>query len=134
MTVPRNEPEIGSGVMELWPGKPSPLGATWDGEGTNFAVFSENGTHVELCLFDEHGGQQIVNFTEVTNYVWHGYVPGVGPGQRYGFRVHGPFEPENGHRFNPSKLLIDPYAKAIEGLPPLTGGTIGAPRSRGTAP
>ena len=101
--------------MEIWPGRPSPLGATWNGEGTNFAVFSEHGTHVELCLFDEHNNQSIYNLTEVTNHVWHGYVPGIGPGQRYGFRVHGPFEPEKGHRFNPSKLLIDPYAKAIEG-------------------
>ena len=101
--------------MELWPGRPTPLGANWDGEGTNFAVFSENGVHVELCLFDDDGNQQIIDFTEVTNHVWHGYVPGVGPGQRYGFRVHGPFDPPNGHRFNPNKLLLDPYALAIEG-------------------
>ncbi|MFP5299528.1 MAG: glycogen debranching enzyme, partial [Actinomycetota bacterium] len=111
--------------MELWPGKPSPLGATWDGQGTNFAVFSENGTAVELCLFDEHGNQAIVHLTEKTNHVWHGYVPGVGPGQRYGFRVHGPFEPEAGHRFNPSKLLIDPYAKAIEGAVDWNENTFG---------
>jgi glycogen operon protein len=101
--------------MELWPGNSSPLGATWDGGGTNFAIFTENGTGVELCLFDEHGNQTILPLTEITHYVWHGYVPGVGPGQRYGFRVHGPFEPEAGHRFNASKLLMDPYAKAIEG-------------------
>jgi glycogen operon protein len=101
--------------MELWPGDSAPLGATWDGAGTNFAVFSENATGVELCLFDEHGNQAILPLGEVTNHIWHGYVPGIGPGQRYGFRVHGPFEPEAGHRFNPSKLLMDPYAKAIEG-------------------
>ncbi len=111
--------------MDLWPGKPSPLGATWDGEGTNFAVFSENGTGVELCLFDEDNNQTILQLDEVTNYVWHGYVPGIGPGQRYGFRVHGPFEPEQGHRFNPSKLLIDPYAKAIEGKVDWTQETYG---------
>jgi glycogen operon protein len=101
--------------MELWPGNSSPLGATWDGSGTNFAIFTENGTGVELCIFDEHGNQTIFPLKEITHYVWHGYVPGVGPGQRYGFRVHGPFEPEAGHRFNASKLLMDPYAKAIEG-------------------
>ena len=101
--------------MELWPGRSFPQGATWDGEGTNFSLFTENGTGVELCLFDEEGNQTILNLTEVDNYVWHGYVPGIGPGQRYGYRVHGPFEPEKGHRFNPAKLLIDPYAKAIEG-------------------
>jgi isoamylase len=101
--------------MDLWPGEPTPLGARWNGEGTNFALFSENATGVELCLFDERGEQTILPLTEVTAFVWHGYVPGVGPGQRYGFRVHGPFAPGQGHRFNPSKLLMDPYARAIEG-------------------
>ncbi|MQA99942.1 MAG: hypothetical protein GEU78_06570 [Actinobacteria bacterium] len=101
--------------MDLWPGEPTPLGARWTGEGTNFALFSENATGVELCLFDERGDQTVLPLTDVTAFVWHGYVPGVGPGQRYGFRVHGPFAPERGHRFNPSKLLIDPYAHAIEG-------------------
>jgi isoamylase len=101
--------------MDVWPGRPFPDGATWDGEGTNFSIYSENATAIELCLFDDGGRQTIVDLTEVTNSTWHGYLPGVGPGTRYGFRVHGPYEPENGHRFNPSKLLIDPYAKAIQG-------------------
>ena len=101
--------------METWPGTYSPLGATYDGKGTNFALFSENAEGVELCLFDDAGNQEIVPLTELTLHVWHGYLPGIGPGQRYGYRVHGPFEPGRGHRFNPSKLLIDPYAEAIEG-------------------
>ncbi len=99
--------------MTLWSGKPHPLGASWDGEGTNFALFSENATGVELCLFDEQGSETRLPLVEVENYVWHGYVPGIKPGQRYGFRVYGPYEPEKGHRFNPAKLLIDPYAKMI---------------------
>ncbi|MBF2003401.1 MAG: glycogen debranching protein GlgX [Synechococcales cyanobacterium C42_A2020_086] len=99
----------------LWPGKPYPLGAAWDGKGTNFALFSEHATQVELCLFDAQGRETRLLLTEVSNFVWHGYVPSVGPGQRYGFRVHGPYDPLAGHRFNPHKLLIDPYAKAIEG-------------------
>ncbi|MGC1310114.1 MAG: glycogen debranching protein GlgX [Phormidesmis sp.] len=97
------------------PGTANELGATWDGEGTNFALFSENATKVELCLFDPQGQESRHELTEVYNFVWHGYFPGIRPGQRYGFRVHGPFEPANGHRFNPNKLLIDPYALAIEG-------------------
>lgn len=99
----------------LWPGKVYPLGASWDGKGTNFALYSEHATGVELCLFDKDDEEVRLPFTEVSNFVWHGYVPGVGPGQRYGFRVHGPYAPEEGHRFNPNKLLIDPYAKAIDG-------------------
>jgi isoamylase len=101
--------------LSLWSGKPYPLGATWDGKGTNFALFSEHATGVELCLFDNYGRETRLTLTEVSNFVWHGYVPSVGPGQRYGFRVDGPYEPQNGHRFNPNKLVIDPYAKAIEG-------------------
>ncbi len=101
--------------MESWPGRPFPLGATWDGEGTNFALFSENAEGVELCLFDDEGAETRIGLTERTMFHWHGYVPGVGPGQRYGFRVHGPWAPHEGHRFNPARLLIDPYAKAIEG-------------------
>jgi isoamylase len=101
--------------MDLWPGRAYPLGATWDGEGTNFALFSENAEQVELCLFDEGGAETRLDLHEVTAFVWHGYVPGVFPGQRYGYRVHGPFDPSSGKRFNPSKLLIDPYARAIEG-------------------
>ncbi|MDM9385677.1 glycogen debranching protein GlgX [Chlorogloeopsis sp. ULAP01] len=101
--------------LSLWPGKPYPLGANWDGKGTNFALFSENATGVELCLFDQKGRETRLELKEKTNFTWHGYVPALGPGQRYGFRVHGPFAPEEGHRFNPHKLLIDPYAKAIDG-------------------
>jgi isoamylase len=101
--------------MEVWPGRPFPLGATWDGEGTNFSLFTEHGTSVELCLFDEDDDETRIPMSERTAFNWHCYLPGVGPGQRYGFRVDGPYEPLNGHRFNPAKLLIDPYAKAIEG-------------------
>jgi isoamylase len=97
-----------------WPGKPFPLGATWDGSGTNFAVFSEAAEHVELCLFDD-GVETRLRLPEVTAFVHHGYLPGVGPGQHYGFRVHGPWAPWDGQRCNRAKLLIDPYAKAIEG-------------------
>ncbi len=99
----------------MWPGHPFPLGATWDGEGVNFSLFSEHATRVELCLFDADGGEQRLPLTERTAFNWHGYVAGLGPGTRYGYRVHGPYDPEAGHRFNPNKLLIDPYAKAIEG-------------------
>jgi isoamylase len=102
-------------TTELWPGAPYPLGATYDGLGTNFSVFSEAAERVELCLFDDDGTEQRVPLTEVTGYVWHGYAPTVGPGQRYGYRVHGPYEPGEGSRCNPNKLLIDPYAKAIDG-------------------
>jgi len=101
-----------------WPGKPYPLGATWDGGGVNFALFSANATAVELCLFD---GQSDANeskkipLIEKTNQIWHGYLPDVRPGQLYGYRVSGPYEPQNGYRFNSHKLLLDPYAKAISG-------------------
>ncbi|MCW2776669.1 MAG: glgX, partial [Frankiales bacterium] len=98
----------------VWPGTPYPLGATYDGTGTNFALFSEVATKVELCLFED-GVETRVDLPERDAFVWHGYLPNVGPGQRYGFRVHGPYEPENGHRCNPSKLLLDPYAKAVDG-------------------
>ncbi len=101
--------------LALWSGKAYPLGATWDGKGTNFALFSENATGVELCLFDKKGQETRRHLRESSDFVWHGYVPGVGPGQRYGFRVHGPYAPSCGHRFNSAKLLIDPYAKAIDG-------------------
>ena len=104
--------------MRLWPGKPYPLGATWDGEGVNFALFSENATAVELCLFDgpesDKESHRIL-VEERTDQVWHVYIPGLWPGQHYGYRVHGPYEPTAGHRFNPYKLLIDPYAKSIAG-------------------
>jgi isoamylase len=100
--------------MNVWPGVPYPLGATWDGNGTNFAIFSQQSTGVELCLF-EGNNEWRVPLTEVTAFVWHCYLPGIGPGQRYGYRVNGPYRPLEGQRFNPHKLLIDPYAKAIEG-------------------
>ena len=104
--------------MRIWPGQPYPQGATWDGAGVNFALFSENATDVELCLFDEPDGNQEVAripLREQTDQVWHVYLPEVRPGQRYGYRVHGPYAPEEGHRFNPAKLVLDPYAKAIAG-------------------
>ncbi len=98
-------------------GLPYPLGATWDGLGVNFAVFSAYATKVELCLFDDAGEQEIerIDLPEYTDEIWHGYLPDARPGTIYGFRVHGPYEPENGHRFNPNKLLIDPYAKGLVG-------------------
>ncbi len=101
--------------MEIWPGEPHPLGATFDGTGTNFSVFSEVAERVELCLFDEDGTETRVDLPEQTALCWHGYVPNCRPGQRYGFRVHGPYDPRRGHRCNPAKLLLDPYARAIEG-------------------
>src|SRR5579875_2909588 len=101
--------------MKVWPGRPFPLGATWDGSGTNFSLFSEHAERVELCLFDDGGAETRVPVADRTLWHWHCYLPGVGPGQRYGYLVHGPYDPEAGHRFNPAKLLIDPYAKAIDG-------------------
>ncbi|WP_395639654.1 glycogen debranching protein GlgX [Pseudolysinimonas sp.] len=101
--------------MQTWPGSAYPLGATFDGNGTNFALFSESAEGVELCLIDEDGTETCVGVTEVDGYVWHAYLPGVQPGQRYGYRVHGPWDPATGKRFNPSKLLLDPYAKATVG-------------------
>jgi len=103
-------------ALEIWPGKPAPLGARYDGAGTNFSIFSEVAGAVELCLFDEDGGETArVALEEVDAFCWHVYVPSVGPGQRYGYRVHGEWAPERGVRCNPNKLLLDPYAKAIEG-------------------
>ncbi|MBX7266687.1 glycogen debranching protein GlgX [Micromonospora sp. Llam7] len=103
--------------MQVWPGERYPLGATYDGMGTNFAIFSEVAERIELCLFDEWdtGAERRVELREVDAYVWHAYIPGIGPGQRYGYRVHGAYDPAGGVRCNPSKLLIDPYAKAIDG-------------------
>lgn len=104
--------------MRTWPGRPYPLGATWDGEGVNFAIFSENATAVELCLFDGPDSPREsvrIRMEERTDQVWHVYIHGLWPGHHYGYRVHGPYAPEAGHRFNPNKLLIDPYAKSIAG-------------------
>ncbi|HEV8432629.1 MAG TPA: glycogen debranching protein GlgX [Thermoanaerobaculia bacterium] len=101
--------------MKIWPGTPYPLGAMYDGAGTNFSLFSEIATRVELCLFDEQGRETRVDLPEMSVLCWHGYLPNVGPGQRYGYRVYGPWEPQNGHRCNPSKLLLDPYGKAVDG-------------------
>jgi isoamylase len=106
---------VSSTTVEVWPGRAHPLGATWNGEGTNFAIFSENATAVELCLFDDQNQETRIRLPEVTNYIWHGYLPGIGPGQSYGYRVYGPYNPKQGHRFNPHKLLIDPYAFALDG-------------------
>src|SRR5262245_13177777 len=97
------------------PGHHTPLGATFDGEGINFAVFSENATGMDLCLFDDRGVETRYPMRERTVNVWHIYVEGLGPGQRYGFRAHGPYAPKDGLRFNPQKLLVDPYARALEG-------------------
>ncbi|MBD8011441.1 glycogen debranching protein GlgX [Microbacterium sp. NPDC077391] len=102
-------------TVDVWPGSAHPLGATFDGQGTNFALFSERAERVELCLFDDDGEETCVDLVEVDAYVWHGYLPSVQPGQLYGYRVHGPYDPANGKRFNPSKLLLDPYAKAVAG-------------------
>jgi isoamylase len=102
--------------MKTWPGRPFPLGATWDGSGTNFSLFSEHAEAVELCLFDDADNETRIEITGRRALNWHCYLPDVGPGQRYGYRVHGTYAPENGHRFNPAKLLIDPYAKAIDGM------------------
>jgi isoamylase len=102
--------------MDVWPGQPFPLGATWDGGGTNFSLFSEHAESVELCLFSDDGEETRIPVTEKRALNWHCYLPEVGPGQRYGYRVHGRYAPNEGHRFNPAKLLIDPYAKAIEGV------------------
>ena len=100
---------------EIWPGTAYPLGATFDGQGTNFALFSEGAERVELCLFDDDGAETRVPLTEVDAFVWHGYLPTVQPGQLYGYRVHGPCDPTQGQRFNANKLLLDPYAKAVAG-------------------
>src|SRR5438477_2892792 len=101
--------------MRVWPGQPAPLGASYDGAGTNFSIFSDVAERVELCLFDADGKETRVELPEVTSLCWHGYLPDVGPGQRYGYRVHGPYEPASGHRCNPAKLLLDPYGKAVDG-------------------
>jgi isoamylase len=121
-------------VSEIWPGKAYPLGATYDGSGTKFAVFSEAAEQVELCLFDVDGAETRVTLPEVDGFVWHGFIPNIEPGQRYGYRVYGPNDPAAGQRCNPNKLLIDPYAKAIDGTfewnQSLFGYNFGDPDSR----
>jgi glycogen operon protein len=138
-TTPRPQPPAPAersargGPSRLWKGHAYPLGATWCGDGVNFALFSEHATGVELCLFDRLGAAETerVRFTERANFVWHGFVPKMRPGQLYGYRVYGPYEPVNGHRFNPNKVLLDPYAKAIAGRvdwsEEMFGYTIGHP-------
>ena len=117
MTVP--EPSAAGrapGSRAAWPGTDAPLGATWDGSGTNFAIFSESAEAVDLVLFDERGAELATHpLVERTDLVWHGYIANIGPGQRYGFRVHGRYAPHEGLRHNPAKLLLDPYARAIAG-------------------
>ncbi len=124
---------VSPAIVEIWPGKAYPLGATYDGSGTNFAVFSEAAEKVELCLFD-NGTETRVALPEVDGFVWHGFIPNIEPGQRYGYRVYGPYDPAAGQRCNPNKLLIDPYAKAIDGQfewgQPLFGYNFGDPDSR----
>ncbi|WP_248759628.1 glycogen debranching protein GlgX [Pseudarthrobacter sp. SSS035] len=119
--------------MEIWPGTAYPLGATFDGTGTNFALFSERAEKIELCLFDDDGVETRFRLDEVDGYVWHGYIPQVQPGQKYGYRVHGPYDPDSGNRFNPNKLLLDPYAKAVHGQmdwdPALFSYNLGEPDS-----
>lgn len=104
-------------MPEIWPGSPYPLGATWDGSGTNFAVFSEHAESMELCFFDADGNETLIPLQEQSAFVFHGYVPGIGPGQLYGYRAHGRWDPERGFHFNPAKLLLDPYAQAVDGAP-----------------
>jgi glycogen operon protein len=122
-------------ISAVWPGRPYPLGATWDGEGVNFALFSEHAEKVDLCLFDAAGRRELqrVPLREHTDQVWHSYLPEARPGQLYGYRVHGPYRPEEGHRFNPHKLLLDPYAKNVTGplrwSDALFGYTVGHRRS-----
>jgi isoamylase len=116
MNAKNGEPLAGAAEeASVWPGDTYPLGASYDGAGTNFALFTEAADRVELCLFDDDGTESRLDLREVDGFVWHGYLPGVGPGQRYGYRVYGLYHPASGQRCNPSKLLLDPYAKAIEG-------------------
>jgi isoamylase len=121
-------------VFEVWPGRAYPLGATYDGAGANFAVFSEAAERVELCLFDADGTETRITLPEVDSFVWHGFVAAIEPGQRYGYRVYGPYEPDAGLRCNPNKLLLDPYSKAIDGTfdwnQSLFSYTFGDPDSR----
>ena len=120
--------------MQVWPGTAYPLGANYNGSGTNFALFSEVAEKVELCLFDAEGHELRVVLPEMDGLIWHGFLPGIEPGQRYGYRVYGPYDPSNGQRCNPNKLLLDPYSKAIDGTfvweQSLFGYDFGSPDSR----
>ena len=119
-------------AIRIWEGTSTQLGATWDGLGVNFSLFSANATKVELCLFDQNGTQEIqrIELPEYTDEIWHGYLPDAAPGTVYAYRVHGPYEPDKGHRFNPNKLVLDPYAKEhicqLKWGPELFGYTLGA--------
>ncbi|MBV8962683.1 MAG: hypothetical protein JOY97_06260, partial [Hyphomicrobiales bacterium] len=106
-----------AGGREVEEGIPLPLGANWDGRGVNFSLFSAHASGVDLCLFDPAGRRELerVSLPSRTNQIWHAYLPGIRPGQLYGYRVHGPYDPNRGHRFNPQKLLIDPYAQLLHG-------------------
>jgi isoamylase len=119
---------------QIWRGKAYPLGATYDGSGTNFALFSEAAERVELCLFDKNGAEDRITLPDVDGFVWHGFLPDAEAGQRYGYRVHGPHDPSAGHRCNPNKLVLDPYSKAIDGKfdwnQSLFGYNFGDPDSR----
>lgn len=108
-----------------WPGSWRPLGLSYDGQGVNAALWAAGATGVDLCLFGEDGAEERVALTESTFHVWHGYLPGIGPGQRYGFRVQGPWDPASGRRWNPEKLLLDPYTRAIDGDFTLNEATFG---------
>src|SRR3989344_3626236 len=121
MTKPHKSPNEAPQVMRhsrISEGHPFPLGATWDGLGVNFALFSAHATKVELCLFDSTGETELerIVLPEYSDEIWHGYLPDAHPGQIYGYRVYGPYEPTEGHRFNPNKLLTDPYAKQPVGM------------------
>ena len=121
--------------IETWPGSAYPLGATFDGTGTNFSLFSQVAERVQLCLFGDDGTETRVGMKEMDAFVWHAYLPHVQPGQRYGYRVHGPYNPPAGQRCNPAKLLLDPYAKAIAGQfdwDPSLFSTTSASRTRAT--
>jgi glycogen operon protein len=124
------EPAMTDTAQPHWPGSPFPLGATWDGEGTNFALFAPAAESVALCLFDGSGAEERVELEEVTYHVWHGYLPRIGPRQRYGFRVDGPYDADRGFRWNPSKLLVDPYARALDGEFVLDDAVFGYQASR----
>src|SRR6202042_106015 len=118
--MPPSDPTNGAAagppaLATVWPGSSYPLGANYDGSGTNFALFSEIAEKVELCLIGDDDRESRINLDEVDGYVWHAYLPDVTPGQRYGFRVHGPFDPAAGHRCPPSKPLVDPYGKGFDG-------------------